>query len=72
MMRTLCTTALLTSVLAAPGAIRAADEPLHVRIDKAIVDAAKGSVAPRSSDAEFVRRVYLDFAGRIPTSDETR
>ena len=31
-----------------------------------------GPVAPRSGDAEFVRRIYLDLAGRIPTAAETR
>jgi hypothetical protein len=33
---------------------------------------AKVEPAPRSSDAEFLRRVYLDLAGRIPSVAETR
>lgn len=49
-----------------------AAEPLHVRIDAAILRAAKSKPAPPATDAEFVRRVYLDFAGRIPSADETR
>lgn len=50
-----------------------AEEPLHQRID-ALIAAAAGDwpIAARSSDAEFVRRVYLDLAGRIPTADEAR
>ncbi len=28
--------------------------------------------APRADDAEFLRRVYLDLAGRIPSVEETR
>jgi hypothetical protein len=49
------------------------DEPLHVRIDQMI--AAKAGDTPlarQSGDAEFLRRVYLDLAGRIPTVDEAR
>ncbi len=50
-----------------------AEEPLHARID-AIIDArarADGvSLSPPADDAEFVRRAYLDFAGRIPTRAE--
>ena len=32
----------------------------------------KVTPAPRAEDAEFVRRAYLDLAGRIPTVAETR
>ena len=49
-----------------------AAEPLHTRIDAIIAAAADGPVAPRSGDPEFVRRIYLDLAGRIPTAEETR
>ena len=34
--------------------------------------AAKAEPAPRCDDAEFLRRVYLDLAGRIPSVEETR
>lgn len=48
-----------------------AEEPVSVRID-ALIDARHdGPVAPPAGDAEFARRVYLDFAGRIPTTAET-
>ncbi len=49
------------------------DEPLHKRVDALIVEQAKGQpFSPLADDAELVRRVYLDFAGRIPTADEAR
>jgi len=49
-----------------------ADEPLHQRIDQLIAARMAGTAAARTSDAEFMRRVYLDLAGRIPTTDEAR
>ncbi len=56
-------------------AIGDAQNPLHPRIDKLIVagvpDFAK-QAAPRSDDAEFVRRIYLDLTGTIPTAAEVR
>ena len=48
---------------------------LAARIDAFIEAqlAAKGiAPAPLASDAEFLRRVYLDLAGRIPTEAEAR
>ena len=48
-------------------------DPLHTRIDKHIArgfgDNAKHA-APRASDEEFFRRVYLDLVGTIPTVSE--
>lgn len=53
--------------------LTSAAEPLHRRIDALLVAQMKGvQPAPRADDAEFVRRIYLDLAGRIPTIDETR
>ena len=49
-----------------------ADEPLHARIDPLIEAAAGTSVAPVADDAEFLRRVYLDFVGRVPSVEEAR
>lgn len=48
-----------------------ADEPLHSRVD-ALIDAklAGQPVAALADDAEFLRRVFLDFAGRIPGTAE--
>jgi hypothetical protein len=50
-------------------------EPLRTKID-ALVKAATPDfdslAAPVSSDAEFVRRIYLDLAGMIPTTQQTK
>jgi hypothetical protein len=47
--------------------------PLYQRIDQEIAAASKTfRPSPRSSDAEFLRRVYLDFIGRIPSTTEAR
>lgn len=55
------------AVLAA-GVMAAADVPLHVAIDDALPSAG----APRTSDAEFLRRVSLDLNGVPPTGEEVR
>ena len=48
-------------------------QTLHQRIDSSIqAKAGDTPVAPQSSDAEFLRRVYLDFAATIPTAAQTR
>ncbi|MGE3805362.1 MAG: DUF1549 domain-containing protein, partial [Gemmataceae bacterium] len=53
--------------------IASGDQPLHEQIDRLIEAKAKGkSPSKQSDDAEFVRRIYLDLAGRIPTATETR
>jgi hypothetical protein len=48
-------------------------EPLHERIDDLIAARSGGrAAAGPSEDAEFLRRVYLDLAGRIPSAREAR
>jgi hypothetical protein len=48
-----------------------AADNLYQKIDQLIVAGAKGApVGPVADDATFVRRVYLDLAGRIPTWQE--
>ena len=49
-----------------------AQEPLHARIDSLVASSSFGLLAPPASDADFVRRVYLDLTGRIPTAAEAR
>lgn len=45
---------------------------LSRRIDAAIRGGHRGELAATASDAEFMRRVYLDLGGVIPTSAEVR
>ncbi|MBN9122443.1 MAG: DUF1553 domain-containing protein [Planctomycetes bacterium] len=66
---------LLSLVLISCAGAANAAEPLHTQIDALVEARAKADGMPLSApanDAEFVRRAYLDFAGRIPTSDEAR
>jgi hypothetical protein len=74
--------ALAALLLALAAAVRADEQPvaaptapappLHARIDELIEAAAVGSLAPACTDADFVRRVYLDLTGVIPTADQAR
>ena len=48
------------------------DPPLHARIDALIAEAGPRPVAAPAADAEFLRRVYLDLTGTIPTAAEAR
>lgn len=46
--------------------------PLHKEIDRLVLAKGSGPVAERASDDEFLRRVYLDLTGSIPTSEQAR
>ncbi len=64
----------LLVVLLLTGAVRA-EQPLHQRIDALIAKGLPNFTAvasPRADDAEFLRRVYLDLIGILPTSNEAR
>ncbi|MCA9121843.1 MAG: DUF1549 domain-containing protein [Planctomycetaceae bacterium] len=45
---------------------------LHQRVDELIEARAGGPLAKRASDAEFLRRVYLDLAGTIPSLEQAQ
>ena len=48
------------------------DAPLHARIDALVAANASGPLAEIASDGEFLRRVYLDLAGRPPSVEEAK
>jgi hypothetical protein len=47
-------------------------EPLHQRIDQLLAESELEIERTLADDAEFLRRVYLDLHGTIPTVDEAR
>jgi hypothetical protein len=49
-----------------------AQTPLHVRVDQVIEAKLGDQVAAPATDAEFLRRAYLDLTGTIPGSPEAR
>ncbi|HXT59771.1 MAG TPA: DUF1549 domain-containing protein [Pirellulales bacterium] len=65
-----CAAAILA--LGLPAERLSAAEPLHQAIDRLIAAQAAGEVGPLAGDAEFLRRAYLDLAGKIPAADEAR
>ena len=62
---------ILVAAVSIAAAVQAAD-PLPTRIDQMVESASPGGLAPVASDVEFVRRLYLDLTGRVPTAPETR
>ncbi len=48
------------------------DDALHTRIDALIETKAATAPAELCTDAEFLRRIYLDLNGTIPTAQEAR
>lgn len=54
------------------GAEAASPVPLRQRVDAIVESWAVGPLAAVCDDADFVRRVYLDLVGIIPTAEETR
>ena len=48
------------------------DKSLHRQIDELVDTERVGPPAPICSDAEFLRRAYLDLVGKIPSTKEAR
>ncbi|MBM4069396.1 MAG: DUF1549 domain-containing protein [Planctomycetes bacterium] len=59
-------------VWAVTASVVSGQQPVHQRIDKATAERNGGAMASLASDAEFLRRVYLDLTGIIPAAAETR
>lgn len=70
--RWLCPPLVFALTIAPLCTVLAADEPLHQAIDRLVAAKAGGPCNPPAGDAEFLRRVYLDLAGKIPTAEQTR
>jgi Protein of unknown function (DUF1549)/Protein of unknown function (DUF1553) len=63
------------AILLIPAVVQAAENPVREVIDAQIRAAwqrEKITPAPRADDAAFLRRVYLDLIGTIPTVEEAR
>jgi hypothetical protein len=65
-------TASIVAALVLAAAARAQDPPLHERIDALVESAVPAPIAPVASDADFLRRVYLDLVGTIPDAATAR
>lgn len=62
----------LFAALVLPGGVARPAEPLAPRIDQLIEAGQVGPMAPLASDADFLRRIYLDLIGDLPSSAEAR
>ena len=62
----------VTIALCAAAPLALAEKPLHRQIDQAIDAGTKQSFAKPADDATFLRRIYLDLVGDIPTAVEAR
>ena len=64
--------AIVLCVTLAAAAEPPAGTSLESRIDAIVEAAAVGPIAPPCSDADFLRRAFLDLAGTIPSADRAR
>src|SRR5436309_10298923 len=56
-------------------AVAADRPPLHERVDQLVAAGAPDvtkQTAPLATDAEFLRRVYLDLTGTVPSAEAAR
>jgi hypothetical protein len=72
LIRVLRTTVLAFVACVAGSTIAIAEEPLHARIDQYLAELHPGPESPLCTDGEFLRRVYLDLIGRIPSAEQAR
>lgn len=73
MIRFLATITVVYLALSVGSTPSSADDPLHARIDALILAKAAGRpAAAPADDAEFLRRISLDFTGQTPTAAVTR
>ena len=64
---------LVGGTLATTGGLLLGSEfPLRERIDKIVAKSLPSADLQQANDATFLRRVYLDFVGTIPSAPETR
>lgn len=70
MTRTTCLPSLLAFALTA--SVCFAEDPLHVRLDQALEADHIGPAANVAGDDEFVRRVYVDLVGMVPSPADVR
>ena len=63
-------TYILALTLCLPSFAYGQEQQLHQFIDQQIADATSRPLAQPSTDAEFLRRIYLDLVGQIPTALE--
>ncbi|HZL89563.1 MAG TPA: DUF1549 domain-containing protein [Pirellulaceae bacterium] len=70
--RRACEIAAFSALLLAGSAFAQAPAPLHARIDEQIAQGHAGPLSPPASDADFVRRIYLDLTGMVPTAGQVR
>jgi hypothetical protein len=71
-LRLVCVVAAFITTAVTHTALAQDAPPLHERIDKLIDASQVGPQVPLASDAVFLRRVYLDLVGTIPSATATR
>jgi len=55
-----------------PVSLSFAGDPLHERIDRLVEADQVTRLAPLAGEADFLRRIYLDLIGRVPSVGEAR